>query len=212
MKLSFRKDLHIATLRSESLWNKFKLQTLLQNTETKQPSINAYLGARYSRSADSIIDIASEIIENNTDAAERLEKIFAGYGHKSVGDMADLFVCLENIPMYTAMKIFHITPVISGQERSTRYQNFQDPNFIKIPKEVCNNYEVSREYERIVLKQMKDYRELLGPTRDALKKHFRINEESKQEISALKARSFDVARYLLPFGLSTSAAVLVILL
>jgi thymidylate synthase ThyX len=208
MKLSFRKDLHTATLRSESLWNKFKLQTLLQNTESKQPSINAYLGARYSRSSDSILDIASEIIENNTDAAERLEKIFAGYGHKSVGDMADLFVCLENIPMYTAMKIFHIAPVISGQERSTRYQNFQDPNFVKIPKEVCDNYEVSREYERIILKQMKDYRELLGPTRDALKKHFKINEESKQEMSALRARAFDVARYFLPYGLSTSVAYL----
>ena len=208
MKLSFRKDLHIATLRSESLWNKFKLQTLLQNSESKQPSINAYLGARYSRSADSVIDIASEIMKNNTDAAERLEKIFAGYGHKSVGDMADLFVCLENVPMYTTMKIFYMAPVVSGQERSTRYQNFQDPNFVRIPKEVCDNYEVSREYERIILKQMKDYRELMGPTRDALKKHFRINEESTQEVSALKARSFDVARYFLPFGLSTSTAYL----
>lgn len=208
MKLSFRKDLHIATLRSESLWNKFKLQTLLQNTERKQPSINAYLGARYSRSADSILDIASEIMKNNTDAAERLEKIFAGYGHKSVGDMAELFVCLENIPMYTAMKIFYSTPVVSGQERSTRYQNFKDPNFVKIPKEVCDNYEVGREYERIILKQMKDYRELLQPTRDALKKHFRINEESMQEVSALKARAFDVARYFLPYGLSTSSAYL----
>lgn len=196
MKLSFRKDLHIATLKSESSWNKFKLQALLQNCESKQPSINAYLGARYSRSADSVLDIASEIVENNTDAAERLEKIFSGYGHKSVGDMAELFVCLENIPMYTAMKVFYMTPVISGQERSTRYQNFQDPNFVKIPKEVCDDYEVSREYERIMLKEMKDYRELLGTTKDALKKHFRINEESPQELSALKARSFDVARYL----------------
>jgi len=155
-----------------------------------------------------MIDIASEIMENNTDAAERLEKIFAGYGHKSVGDMADLFVCLENVPMYTTMKTFYTTPVVSGQERSTRYQNFQDPNFVKIPKEVCDDYEVSREYERIILKQMKDYRELLGPTREALKKHFRINEESAQEKSALRARAFDIARYLLPFGLSTSTAYL----
>ena len=71
MKLSFRKDLHIASLRAESEWNNFKVHTLLQNCESKQPSINAYLGARYSRSADSIVDIASEIIKNNTDAAEK---------------------------------------------------------------------------------------------------------------------------------------------
>ena len=208
MKLSFRKDLHIATLRSEAPWNKFKIQTLLQNTERKQPSINAYLGARYSRSADSILDIASEITRDNTDAAERLEKIFAGYGHKSVGDMADLFVCLENVPIYLETKMFYSCPVVSGQGRSTRYQNFQDPNFVKIPTEVCKNREVSREYERIILKQMKDYREMLGPTRDALEKHFRINKDSKQEVSALKARAFDTTRYFLPYGLSTSTAYL----
>ena len=126
MKLSFRKDLSIASLVSESNWNKIKVHTLLQNSERKQPSINAYLGARYSRSADSIIDIANEIVKNNTDAAERLEKIFSGYGHKSVGDMADLFVCIENIPMYVAMKLFYMTSVVSGQE------DLQDTKISKI--------------------------------------------------------------------------------
>jgi thymidylate synthase ThyX len=208
MKLSFRKDLHIATIKTESPWNKFRVHTLLQNCESKQPSINAYLGARYSRSADSMVDIASEIIKNNTDAADRLEKIFSGYGHKSVGDMADLFVCIENIPMYTAMKIFYMCSVVAGQERSTRYQNFQEPQFVKIPREVCDSNEVSREYERIILKQMKDYRELLRPTKDALEKFFRINKDSQQEEAALKSRSFDVARYLLPYGLNTSSAYL----
>ena len=208
MKLSFRKDLHIASLRSESEWNKFKIHTLLQNCESKQPSINAYLGARYSRSADSIVDIASEIIKNNTDAAERLEKIFAGYGHKSVGDMADLFVCIENIPMPIAMKIFYTAPVISGQERSTRYQNFQYPEFVKIPKEVCDDRELSKEYERIMLKQFKDYRELLTPTKELLKNFFKINEDSLQESSALTARTFDTTRYLLPYGHNTSSAFL----
>lgn len=208
MKLSFRKDLHIATLRSESTWNKFNVHTLLQNCETKQPSINAYLGARYSRSSDSIVDIATEIIENNTDPSQRLEQIFQGYGHKSVGDMADLFVCIENIPMYTAMKIFYNNSVISGQERSTRYQNFQNPEFVKIPKEICEDHTVRKEYERIMLKQMKDYRDLLKTTKDSLGKYFRINEDSIQETSALKARAFDIARYLLPYGLNTSSAYL----
>lgn len=76
MKGTFRKDLQIASVRSESMWNKFKVHTLLQNPLQKQPSINAYLGARYSRSSDSILDIAREIIESNTDAADRLEKYF----------------------------------------------------------------------------------------------------------------------------------------
>ena len=208
MKLSYRKDLNIATIKSESDWNKFKVHTLLQNPTQKQPSINAYLGARYSRSCDSITDIASEIMESGTDAAEKLEKIFSGYGHKSVGDMAELFLCLENIPMYTAMRIYYMCSVLSGQERSTRYQNFDKPEFVQIPKEVCANYEVRKEYERIILKQMQDYREMMKPTREALEKAFKINEESPQEVSALKARSFDVCRYFLPLGLHTSSAYL----
>jgi len=206
MKGAFRKDLQIASVRSESNWNKFKVHTLLQNTQQKQPSINAYLGARYSRSADSIIDIAREIIENNTDAAMRLEAIFHGYGHKSVGDMADLFVCIENIPMFTAMKIFYLNSVIAGQERSTRYQNFENPEFIKIPKDVCKDNDIKEEYDRIMLKQMSDYRNLLKKTRDVLRKYFNINEDNQNEVGAWKARSFDVARYLLPYGLQTSMA------
>lgn len=208
MKLSFRKDLNIASIKSESEWNKFKIHTLLQNPSQKQPSINAYLGARYSRSADSILDIASEIIENKTDASERLEKIFTGYGHKSVGDMADLFVCIEEIPLYVAMRIFYMASVVSGQERSTRFQNFEKPEFIKIPKEVCDNRDISKRYEMLILKEMKDYRELLKPTRELMEKHFKINMDSPQEKSALQARAFDTARYLLPLGINTSSGYL----
>lgn len=206
MKGTFRKDLQIATLRSQSLWNKFKVHTLLQNPSQKQPSINAYLGARYSRSSDSITDIAKEIIENNTDAAQRLENIFHGYGHKSVGDMADLFVCIENIPMFTSMKIFYLNSVIAGQERSTRYQNFESPEFAKIPKDVCSDISVRKGYDKIMLKQMSDYRRLLKKTREVLREHFKINGSNKGEKSALQSRSFDTARYLLPYGLNTSTA------
>ena len=206
MKGTFRKDIQIASIESEDDWNQFKVHTLLENVNQKQPSINAYLGARYSRSSDSVIDIASEIIKNNTDAAQRLEAIFHGYGHKSVGDMAQLFVCIENIPMFTAMKIFYLNSVISGQERSTRYQNFEEPEYIKIPKEICNDKKIRQEYEDIILKQMHDYSVLLKKTKEVFKEYFNINEDIKEEKSALQARSFDCARYLLPYGVQTSMA------
>lgn len=208
MKLSYKKDLSIASIESESKWNNFKAHTLLQNPNQKQPSINAYLGARYSRSADSILDIAAEIMKNNTDASERLEKIFTGYGHKSVGDMADLFVCIENIPLYSAMRIFYLASVVAGQERSTRFQNFESPEFVHIPQEVCKDKELIKEYEDIILKQMDDYHDLLEPTRVALENHFEIDMENAQEKSALQARAFDTARYLLPLGIQTSAGYL----
>jgi len=71
MKYSFHKDLHIATVESESDWHTLRVNTLLQNTEAKQPSINAFLGARYSRSADSMLDISKEIYESGKDASKR---------------------------------------------------------------------------------------------------------------------------------------------
>lgn len=120
--------------------------------------------------------------------------------------MANLFVCIENIPMFTAMKIFYMNSVISGQERSTRYQNFESPEFVKIPKDLCSDEGIRKEYDRIMLKEMSDYRKLLKETRNGLKKIFKINEDSQSEISAWKSRSFDTARYLLPFGLQTSMA------
>ena len=204
MKGTFRKELQIAGISSESKWNKFRVLTLLQNVAQKQPSINAYLGARYSRSADSVIDIAKEIIDNNTDAAERLEKIFHGYGHKSVGDMADLFVCMENIPMLGVMRFFYTNSVLAGQERSTRYQDFGNPQFVRIPEEVCKDRGIRKEYETLILKQMSEYRRLLPLTKKALKENFKT--KSDQE-STLNARTFDTVRYLIPLGLHSSFAV-----
>lgn len=208
MKLSFRQDLQIATIRSESQWNKFKVHTLLQNIEKKQPSFAAYLSAKYSKTSDSILNVANDVISNNIDISEDLEKSLSGYVYQSVGEMADLFVCVEDVPMYTIMRFFYSNPVISGQERSTRYQNFNNPEFVRIPSEICTNIDVRKSFDRIMLKEIRDYKELLRPTREALSKYFQINTNSTQEVSALRFRSFDVARYLLPFGLSTSSAFL----
>jgi thymidylate synthase ThyX len=202
-KFTFYKKLHTASLESNCSHHKLKVHTLLQDPTQKQPSINAFLGARYSRSADSVVDIAKEVMNKGQDAAKRLESIFHNYGHKSVGDMADLFLCLENVPMITAMRIFNMNPVLAGQERSTRFQDFQKPEFIKLPDSV-ENQPLKDEYEAILNTHMKNYRDLLEPTRIALMQYFEIDEEDKRQVSALTARTFDTVRYFLPLGLQTS--------
>lgn len=202
-KFSFYPDLHIASLEAEAPHHQLKAHTLLQDPTQKQPSINAFLGARYSRSADSVVDIAKEVMNKGQDAAKRLESIFYGYGHKSVGDMADLFLCLENVPMITAMRLFNQNPVLAGQERSTRFQNFEKPEFIKLPSSVKNS-KLKAEYEAIIHTHMKNYQDLLEPTRIALAQHFQIDENDKGQVGALTARTFDTVRYFLPMGLQTS--------
>jgi len=208
-KYSFNKKLQIASIEQQTSWHRFKALTLMQNTRQKQPSINAYLGARYSRSADSVMDIAKEITQKGINASERLEMIFQGYGHKSVGDMAQLFVCLENLPIFEINKLFYVNPVISGQERSTRFQNFKNPNFINLPRKIGEYYvpsEVRNSYEKVVRFWMESYRDLLEPTRESLTQYFKPEKDNKQHESAMQARTFDMARSFLPIGIESSSA------
>ena len=200
----FNKRLQIASLDSKSSWHRLKVHTLMQNVKQKQPSINAFLGARYSRSSDSIVDIAKEIMDSKVDAAKKLEIIFQGYGHKSVGDMAELFVCIEHAPMIQVQKLFYMNPVHSGQERSTRFQNFKEPNFVKLPRGTAKH--IVKEYETIIHTWMKHYRDLLEPTKEAFIEHFKPDQANKGHMSALQARTFDTARGFLPIGLETSLA------
>jgi thymidylate synthase ThyX len=200
----FHKEQQIASVTASNEWHDMKVSCLLQNTYQKQPAINAYLGARYSRSADSVVDIAREITQKGIDASSRLESIFQGYGHKSVGDMADLFLCIENVPMITAMRAFNMNPVLAGQERSTRFQNFEKPNYIKIPDSVEITATLRASYNQIIEKQLNDYRELLPIVEKAFTQHFAVDVTDKSQLGALKARTFDTVRYFLPLGLKTS--------
>jgi thymidylate synthase ThyX len=207
-QFSFVSDLNIASLSSSSDWHEMKVNTLLQNCSTKQPSVNAYLGARYSRSADSIVDIAKEVTEKGTDSSARLEAIFHGYGHRSVGDMADLFLCIENIPMFTALKLFYLPAVHSGQERSTRYQDFSKPKYVKLPKDLKVSKSLRDNYDSIISLALQNYQEMLEITKARFEKHFEVDVSDKGQLSSLAARSFDTARYFLPLGLTTSMALL----
>lgn len=204
---NFHPELNIAGVAADSDWHDLRVLTLLQNPATKQPSVNAFLGARYSRSADSAVDIAKEVYGSDKDAAKRLEAIFHGYGHKSVGDMADLFLCLENIPMLLAERFFYSNPTHAGQARSTRYQNFSQPKFARFPKDEIVPAALEAEFNAILAQQLQDYNELLEPTKQALLELYEVDPENKQEMGALAARAFDTARYFLPTGLQTSLGV-----
>lgn len=212
MKADYNHNLGIAQLENEN--SRLRALTLLQQAGQKRPSLTAYLGARYSRSSDSIATIAAELEAAHADGAARLEKIFHGYGHASVGDMCPLSLCLENIPMATAMRFFYLNPVVlGGQERSSRYQLFSNSSWRSLNLVNTSNLSedqletfkrLSKQFDFIMQKQLEDYSSLLQPTQEVLADYFEIDQSNKQEVGALKARTFDVARQLLPMGLHTS--------
>ncbi len=207
MNEEFFKEFHIASINGDKKWHSLKVNVLLQNTEAKQPSINAFLGARYSRSADSIVDIAKEIYESGKDASKKLEAIFYNYGHKSVGDMADVFLTLENIPIFVAQRFFYSNPVHAGQERSTRYQDFSKPKFVRFPDSIKVSRKVQDGYEDLMHLALKYYSDLKDETEKAFISYFKVTNDVNEK-SALKARVFDTVRYFLPIGLQTSMGVL----
>lgn len=192
MIFNYNQELGIASVEDKSTG--IKVLTLLQNAGEKQPAINAYLLARYSRSNKSIYEIAEEVQSKNIDSAKNLGDIFHGYGHASVADAAQLLICIENVPEILATRFFYLNSVVNGQERSTRYQDFSQGEYLREDKE----------YNSIIEESFQNYRDLLEPTKEFLIKKFEIDPDDKKQKSVLAARTFDTVRYLLPFGHLTS--------
>jgi len=118
--------------------------------------------------------------------------------------MAQLFLCIENVPIFQVDKIFYSNPVHAGQQRSTRFQDFKDPKYIKLPSSVEKPTRES--YENVMQYWMKCYCDALEPTQTALSSYFKPESENKQHQGALQARTFDMARSFLPIGLQSSVA------
>jgi thymidylate synthase ThyX len=179
-----------------------RVWTLLQQPGAKRPAVSAYLGARYSRSADSIPDIITET--EAVDAPARLEKIFHNYGHASVAGMAHLFVMVENIPMATAMRFFNLCPCQDGQERSSRYQDFSKGYtfFRNYPIELSHG--LRYKFEEILNSQVRFYAGINETVQRDLSIFFNINNENPAHKKTLESRAFDVTRQALPIGLCTS--------
>lgn len=201
---SYNSELGIASITAPS---GLRVLTLLQNPDNparKVASTNAYAAARYSRSSLSVEDIAKEINYKNIDSGSKLENIVHGYGHTSISDLGTVLVCIENISALDAAKFFYRNPTQSGQERSTRYQDFSNPQYQLLPDSVPTV--IRDKYNSIISSCYSAYSELLPLTQTALQQLFSTDTNNKGELSALKSRTFDTARYLLPVGHTTSLA------
>ncbi len=85
------------------------------------PEVLAVAMAKYSRSAKSIKETIDELTEEKS--AEFHEKWVLGYGDASVADMAIVALALENVSIL-ASKVIEDNRIAAYQEKSTRYQSF----------------------------------------------------------------------------------------
>jgi thymidylate synthase ThyX len=163
------------------------------------PEKCAFALARYSRSPDSIRDSLDWV--RTHDSTKFLESFYFQYGHASIADLGHVVLCLEGISELAATEI-EDEQLWDGQARSSRYQDFSKSGFVTPPEFDAAQAAV---YQQAAGEMLAGYNEIHAKVFDHLaEKHPRPDAMSPQAYQRnVKARAFDVARYLLCFGIPT---------
>ena len=172
-------------------------QTEVYAVHGADPEVLAYAMAKYSRSALSMKESLREISSQR--AEHFLNTFYFQYGHRSIADLAHVAFAIERFSLLAAI-ILVDEPRWDGQERSTRYQNFQKsgwymPDF-RQPQAASLRETIEHFFRRTTS---------VETVFASLKAH-RAPPEMKEEAyeRTLRARAFDVSRYLLPLATNTS--------
>jgi thymidylate synthase ThyX len=168
------------------------------------PEVQAYAMAKYSRSALSMKESLREISEQK--AEQFLNTFYFQYGHRSIADLAHIALAVEKLSILAAIVLVD-EQRWDGQERSTRYQNFKKSGYY-LPEfgtgaqqeDLRAQYTVAAdflfaEYEALT-------REMLAWYTGKVPRPAEMPEDAYTR--TLRARAFDVARYLLPLATNTS--------
>jgi thymidylate synthase ThyX len=166
-----------------------------------EPEVQAYAMAKYSRSALSMKDSLKEISAQK--AEKFLNTFYFQYGHRSIADLAHIALAIERLSILAAIAVAD-EQRWDGQERSTRYQDFRKSAYYTPDFGVDDQ---ARElYQRTVDSLFSEYESLSEETFRYLAEITPKPAEMKQEAydRTLKARAFDISRYLLPLATNTS--------
>jgi thymidylate synthase ThyX len=162
------------------------------------PEVLAYAMAKYSRSSLTMKESLAEISAQR--AEQFLNTFYFQYGHRSIADLAHIPFAIERLSLLAAIELVD-EQRWDGQERSTRYQNFRTSGWFtpdlgpQTPIFTAAVEAMFLAYDRIGAGML-----------EALKAAIPQPETMKPEAyeRTLKARAFDVARYLLPLATNTS--------
>ncbi len=164
-----------------------------------EPEVLAYAMAKYSRSS---LTLRESLAEISTQRAEQfLDTFYFQYGHRSIADLAHIPMAIERLSLLAAITLVDETRW-DGQERSTRYQNFRQSGWYtpSLQPDLRADFNATAEglfsaYEQLSRRMADTLRETLARPED-------MKPESYER--TLRARAFDVARYLLPLAANTS--------
>ncbi|MBA3912633.1 MAG: FAD-dependent thymidylate synthase [Acidobacteriales bacterium] len=166
-----------------------------------EPEVQAYAMAKYSRSALSMKESLREI--NQQKAEKFLNTFYFQYGHRSIADLAHIAMAIERLSLLAAIEIAD-EQRWDGQERSTRYQDFKKSGFYT--PDFGGDEAALTLYRDTVTNLFIHYQELSAKTFEYLAEITPRPEDMKQDAyeRTLRARAFDISRYLLPLATNTS--------
>jgi len=166
-----------------------------------EPEIQAYAMAKYSRSALSMKESLREI--SSQKAEKFLNTFYFQYGHRSIADLAHIALAIERLSILAAIELAD-EQRWDGQERSTRYQDFKKSGYYTpdfgADEEARNLYRETLDF------LFSEYETLSAHMAEHLISITPKPADMKQEQyeRTLRARAFDITRYLLPLATNTS--------
>ena len=162
------------------------------------PEVLAYAMAKYSRSALSMKESLAEISASR--AEHFLNTFYFQYGHRSIADLAHIPFAIERLSLLAAIDLVD-EQRWDGQERSTRYQDFQQSGWY-----TPDLGSETPQFTAAVQSLFAAYDHIGAGMFEALRHAIPQPAEMKSDAydRTLKARAFDVARYLLPLATNTS--------
>ena len=163
------------------------------------PEKCAYALARYSRSPDSIRESIEWV--RTHDSQKFLESFYFQYGHASIADLGHVVLCFEGISELAATEI-EDEQLWDGQARSSRYQDFSKSGFITPPEFDAAQAAL---YQESAANLLSGYNQIHSSVSEYLTDQLPRPDAMKPEVYKrnIAARAFDVARYLLCFGIPT---------
>jgi thymidylate synthase ThyX len=165
------------------------------------PEVLAYAMAKYSRSSLSMKESLREISSQR--AEQFLNTFYFQYGHRSIADLAHVAFAIERLSLLAAIVLVD-EQRWDGQERSTRYQDFKKSGWYlpDFDGDAVRKQHYSQQVEALFGAYHAVSEGMFASLRDRTSRP----EEMKQDAfdRTLKARAFDVARYLLPLAANTS--------
>jgi thymidylate synthase ThyX len=166
-----------------------------------EPEIQAYAMAKYSRSALSMKESLKEI--NQQKAEKFLNTFYFQYGHRSIADLAHIALAIEKLSILAAIAVAD-EQRWDGQERSTRYQDFKKSGYYT--PDFGNDEQARTLYRETIENLFAEYESLSERMFQYLASITPKPAEMKQEAydRTLRARAFDITRYLLPLATNTS--------